>query len=109
MEIWVIILLLFLYILAEFINSLFFNWKLFLITEKKFYRAGIFGFFSTIIFLSSIVLSVYISGDNGFGNGDPIWWFIPLSAIMMGVGNFLAAVSIPYFRKQIEKINKKTP
>ncbi len=107
MEAWIFVLLLLTYIFVEFVNSVFFNWQLFLITEKKFYRAGIFGFFSTLIFLSSVVFSVYVSGNNSFGTGEPIWWFIPLSAVMMGIGNFLAAVMIPHLRKLIENIKRK--
>ncbi len=102
MEIWVLLLLLFGYCLFEFINSIFFNWQLFLLTEKKYISAGIFSAFSTLMLISSFIISVYFSVGDG---SSPIWWFIPMSAISMGIGNFLAAILVPKFRKFLE--NKK--
>ena len=106
MEPWMIVLWLFLYFIFEFINSILFNWKLYLVTEKKYTRAGVFGAFSTLLFLTSIILSVYVSTGNIGENQEPIFWIIPAAAIMMGIGNFLAALLVPHIRKFIKNKNK---
>ncbi len=103
MPIWLIFVLILTYILIEFINGIFFNWRLMLLSEKKYVSAGIFGAISTIMLLSAFVISAYFS----VGDGDPIWWLIPITAVAMAIGNFFAALLVPSIRKWINKKTKK--
>ncbi len=100
LKVWMIVLILIGYALFEFINGIFFNYKLFLINDKKYIEAGIFNALSTLMLLISFIISVFFSLNGG---NDPIWWFIPLSAIFMGIGNFFAALLVPYIRNILEK------
>ena len=101
---WLIVVLLLIgYAVFEFINGIFFNYKLFLINDKKYVETGIFNALSTLMLLTSFIVSVFFSINDG---SDPIWWFIPLTALFMGFGNFFAAITVPYIKKYIE--NKKT-
>ena len=102
--IWALILLLIFYAMFEFVNSIFFNFRIFLILEKKYTSAGIFDALTTLLFLTSIIFSALISNGQG---SNPIWWFIPLTAIFMGIGNFFAALSVPHLRKLFSKKGKK--
>lgn len=94
MPIWAIILMVFLYGAFEFIGSILFNWRLMLTSEKKFTKAGIFASISTVMFVSSVVIASWIgtSGEN------TAWWMVPGVAISMGIGNYLAALSVPKIR-----------
>ena len=99
MNVLLIIGLLILYAIFEFINGIFFNWKLYLLSEKKYTAAGFFSAISTVLLLSAAVIAVaYSYGDDG---SNIIWWFIPLTALFMGAGNFLAAISVPKIRAKI--------
>ncbi len=102
-NIGLLILILIGYSFLEFINSIFFNWKLYLISEKKFNRAGIFAAISTMLFVSTVILASMLgSNEEGF----VVWWIIPFVALSMGVGNFFATLLVPKIRKKIEKFKK---
>ncbi len=102
MPIWILIIAFIVYGLFEFVNSIFFNWRLMLLSEKKFNTAGIFAAVSTFMFISSIILAAWVGTDSG---DSTAWWIVPLTAVSMGIGNFFAALLVPKIRSYLE--NKK--
>ncbi len=105
MEWWVILIILIAYFAFEFLNSIFFNWRLMLLSEKKYITAGIFSSISTIMLVSSVIVAAWVGTDAGDETVTVIWWIIPCVAISMGIGNFFAALSVPKIREYIS--NKK--
>ncbi len=105
MNILILVIVIFLYGAFEFIGSLLFNWRLMLLSEKKFVRAGWFASVSTIMFISSIVIASWL-GLQG-GDGTPIWWIVPCIAISMGIGNYLAAICVPKIREKLSERKNK--
>ncbi len=101
----ILILILIGYSLLEFINSIFFNWKLYLLSEKKFNAAGMFGAISTILFVGTIILASWAGFDQE--TGIIVWWIIPFVAVSMGLGNFLAALLVPKIRNYLESKREK--
>lgn len=109
MGIWFILLIALAYGLFELINGVLFNWKLYLMSEKRFYIAGAFGAVSTLMFIFSLLFAAII-GDGGLSStvNEIQWWIIPLVAIATGIGNFFSALLVPYFRSKIHnRKNKK--
>lgn len=100
MPIWIPILAFIVYGLFEFVNSLFFNWRLMLLSEKKYNAAGAFAAVSTIMFISASILAAWVGIDTG---DTTAWWIVPLTAISMGVGNFFAALLVPVIRSFLER------
>ncbi len=103
MEVWVVILLLLAYGLFEFVNSIFFNWRMMLLSEKKFTLAGMFSSVSTILLVSSVIVASWVASDGSQDATEIVWWIIPFVAISMGIGNFLAALLVPVIRVKLEK------
>lgn len=105
MEVWMIIILLIGYGLFEFINAIFFNWRLFLLSEKKYIYAGIFSAISTMMLVSSVIVAAWFGiGQEG---QETIWWIVPFVAISMGFGNFIAALIVPKIRERLSKRKSK--
>lgn len=102
MELWLVVLLLLAYGAFEFINSIFFNWRLMLLSEKKYTTAGLFAAVSTVLLVSSVIVASWVASD-GTGSTDITWWIIPFVGISMGIGNFLAAMLVPVLRTKLEK------
>ncbi len=92
-----IIIVIIVYTLIEFIGGILFNWRLFLLSEKKFTLASIFSAASVVILISSFVVSTYI------GVEQEKYWIIPVSAVSMGIGNLLAALLVPKIRDFLTK------
>lgn len=106
MSTWLIIIIIILYGAFEFLNSIFFNWRLMLLSEKKFNTAGIFAAISTIMLVSSVIVAAYIGADSS-STGEILWWIVPFVALSMGVGNFFAALLVPKIRSWIESKKQK--
>ncbi len=102
MGVGLIILLLIVYCCFEFVNSLFFNWRLMLLSEKKFITAGLFAAVSTVLLVSSVIVASWVASDGSGASTDIVWWIIPFVAISMGIGNFLAALLVPVIRRKLE-------
>ncbi len=105
MNIVILLLILIGYSILEFINSIFFNWKLYLLSEKKYNAAGMFGAVSTILFMGTIVIASMLGFEES--TNTIVWWVIPFVALSMGLGNFSAALLVPKIRTFIEKRKTK--
>lgn len=104
MEWWVILLILIVYFVFEFINAIFFNWRLMLLSEKKYNAAGVFAAISTVMLVSSVILAAMVgTQDSVTGDVSVAWWIIPAVALSMGVGNFFAALSVPKIRSFLSR------
>lgn len=102
MDVWLILLFIFFFIILEFVTGFFFNYKIYLITEKKYYWAALYGAASTFIFAIAITLTAYIASTGGENAGD-LWWFIFVAAAAMAIGNYLSAIAVPIFRERFLK------
>ena len=101
MPFWIILIIAISYGLFEIINGVLFNWKLYLMSEKRFYIAGVFGAVSTLMLIFSLIVGAQI----GAGGEVTQLWIIPLVAIATGIGNFISAMLVPWIRSKIN--NKK--
>ncbi len=99
MPIWIILMIIISYGLFEIVNGVLFNWKLYLMSEKRFYLAGVFGSISTLMLILSLIVGAMI-GDGGTA-GEMQWWIIPIVALATGCGNFLSAMLVPWIRQKI--------
>ncbi len=99
MEWWMFLVIGIIYCGFSFIDSIFFNWKIMLLGEKRFQLAGIFDSASTIMFIFSVIIIAVIGWDEGNVN----WALIPVIAISMGLGNFFAAILVPKLKVILDK------
>ena len=103
MEVWAIIVILFAYFFVEIFVSIFFNFKVFMITKENFKIAAINGALATFLYSGLMALSAFVA-IHGL---DGAIWFIFASAFMMALGNFFATLMVPKIHKIIKKEFKK--
>lgn len=103
MEWYFILLILIAYGLGEFIIGFFFNYKIFMISKERFSIAALMGAISTVLYAILIASSAFIAGTSLDGS----YWFVLVSAIFMGIGNFLAALLVPVVSRKLGHLKKK--
>lgn len=103
MEWWLVLIIFLIYLILEIIISFFFNYKIYLITEKRFFLASFLGSISTFINALLIGYAAFFSISPDYG-GE--WWLIFITSIAMAIGNLIAANLVPkaksYFIKRKE-------
>lgn len=97
MEWYFVFLILIAYGVGEFIIGFFFNYKIFMISKENFKVAAFMGAISTILYAILIASSAFIAGTSL----DGAYWFVVVSAVAMGIGNFFAAILVPIVSKKL--------
>lgn len=95
MEAWHLVLIAIGMGFVELFVSFFFNYKIYLITERKFFYAAILGSITTFMFIIMSGFIAYIASI------EEVWWFILLSALTISIGNFFATILVPIVDKRV--------
>ncbi|AHK22163.1 hypothetical protein X271_00046 [Candidatus Hepatoplasma crinochetorum Av] len=101
MENWeVALIILFVYPFVELIVGFFFNYRIYMISKDQFFTAALMGAVASFLFILTMAITPLIVVALTDGEQAP-WWIILIAAFATAIGNFFAAILVPYVSKKV--------
>ncbi|BDV03321.1 MAG: hypothetical protein HPPSJP_0420 [Candidatus Hepatoplasma scabrum] len=107
MENWeVALIILFVYPFVELIVGFFFNYRIYMISKDQFLVAALMGAVASFLFVITMAATPIVVVALTDGETAP-WWIILIAAFATAIGNFFAAILVPYVSKKLGHEEKR--